>query len=94
MEMGIESSIGLQVVNSVLLVILIYIYARNLSKIKSGFTLGLLIFASFLLVQNLVGMYLGAGAMYSATEPFENYAFAINITETIALLALFWISWK
>ena len=92
--MGIESSIGLQAVNSALLAILIFIYARNLTKIKSNFTVGLLIFASLLLVQSLVGMYFGVGAMHSATDPFENYAFAINITETIALLALFWISWK
>jgi len=94
MEMVIEGALGLQILNSVLLGILIFIYARNLTKIRSNFTLGLLIFAGFLLIQNLIGAYLGIGYMSSMTEPFENYAFAINITETIALLALFWISWK
>lgn len=94
MEMMIESSIGLQALNSALLAILIFIYARNLTKIRSNFTAGLLIFAGFLLVQNLVGMYFGVGAMEHMNEPFENYAFAINLTETIALVALFWVTWK
>lgn len=94
MEMAIESAFALHVVNIVLLGILVSIYVRNLTRMKSNFTIGLLIFASFLLVQNLVGIYLGIDYLGYMTEPFENYAFAINITETIALLALFWISWK
>jgi hypothetical protein len=94
MGMMIESSIGLQVLNTALLAVLIFIYVRNLTKMKSNFTVGLLIFASFLLVQNLLGIYFGATAMDYMNEPFENYAFFINITETVALLALFWISLK
>lgn len=92
--MAIESAFALQVVNVILLAILISIYVRNLMKMKSNFALGLLIFAGFLLIQNLIGIYLGVEYLGGMTEQFENYAFAINFTETMALLALFWISWK
>ena len=94
MEMAIESAFGLQIVNIALLTLLISIYVRNLMNVRSNFTIGLLIFSGFLLIQNLVGLYLGVDYLSAMTQPFEHYAFAINITETIALLALFWISWK
>lgn len=94
MEMAIESAIGLQVVNIILLAILISIYIKCLTKMKSNFTVGLLIFSGFLLIQNLVGLYLGVSSLGVMTEPFENYAFAINFMQTMALAALFWISWK
>ena len=94
MEMAIESAFVLQIVNIALLAVLISIYVRSLMKVMSNFTIGLLIFAGFLLIQNLIGLYLGMDYLSAMTMPFEHYAFAINITETIALLALFWISWK
>lgn len=94
MEMVIETAFALQIINVVLLSGLISIYVRNFMKIKSNFTIGLLIFAGFLMVQNIVGIYLGIDYLGVMTESFENYVFAVNITETIALIALFWVSWK
>lgn len=94
MDMMIESSVGFQMVNIVLLTVLIGMYVRNLVRVRSNFTVGLLIFASLLLAQNIAGAALGVGYMHSMTEPFETYAFFINIMETAALAALFWISWK
>lgn len=94
MEIMMGSALGLQIVNIILLALLISVYARNLAKVRSNFTVGLLIFAGFLLLQNLFGIFFGIGLAESMTGPVENYVFAINITETIALLALFWISWK
>lgn len=94
MEMMMGSSIGLQFVNTILLVALIVVYARNLTKIKSNFTVGLLVFAGFLLLQNILGIFYGFSIGEQMGGMVENYVFAINITETIALLALFWISWK
>lgn len=90
----VESTFGLQVVNIILLALLIFVYIRNLTRIKLNFAIGLLVFAAFLLLQNILGIYFGMGAIESMSGPLENYVFAINITETIALLALFWISWK
>ncbi len=94
MAIMMTSTFAFEIVNSVLLVVLMSIYARSLTKIKSNFTIGLMIFAGFLLLQNILGIYLGLTSMEQMTSPFERYAFFINITEMIALLALFWISWK
>lgn len=94
MEMAFEASIGLQAVNIVLLLALISVYVMSLRKLKSSFTIGLLIFASFLLIQNVVGICLEFFYMHSMTENFENYAFAVNMAQTVALASLFWMSWK
>jgi hypothetical protein len=94
MGMGIESSFILQIVNMAMLSVLIFIYVKNLTKMKSSITQGLLIFAVFLLIQNVMGVYLGFVSMSQMNEPFENYAFFVNFMETIALLALFWVTWK
>lgn len=97
MEMGIESSFVLQVVNMALLSMLIFTYVTDLSKKKSkkaGMTQGLLAFSVFLLVQNVMGIYLGFVSMNQMNEPFENYALFVNLMETVALLSLFWVTWK
>jgi len=92
--MGIESSLALQILNMGLLSVLIFIYVKNLTKVKSSITQGLLIFAMFLLIQNVMGVYLGFVSMSHMNEPFENYAFFLNFMETVALLSLFWVTWK
>jgi uncharacterized membrane protein len=94
MEMMIESSFGLQMLNMLLLSVLLFIYMRNYMRMKSSFTLGLIIFAVFLLVQNVMGIYFGFEAMDVMNPPFENYAFFINFMETIAILSLFYVTWK
>lgn len=94
MEMMMESTLGFHLVNITLLSLLIGIYVRNLIRMRSDFTVGLLVFASLLLVQNVAGITLGFGYMHSMTDQFESYAFLINVIETAALAALFWISWK
>jgi len=94
MEMMMESSLGLQVLNMVLLSVLIFFYVRNLMKFRSDMTTGLLVFAVFLLVQNVMGLFFGLSSLQSMTDDFENYVFFMNFMETIALLALFWVTWK
>jgi uncharacterized membrane protein len=94
MDMMIESSLGLEVLNMILLSILIFFYVNNLVKFKSGITYGLLVFAIFLLVQNVMGLFFGLSSLQSMSESFENYIFFMNFMETIALLALFWVTWK
>lgn len=87
-------SFGLEMLNIILLAMLISVYLKNLSKVRSNLTMGLLIFAGFLLVQNLLALYLGAGGAGYMCGSSENYMFAVSATETIALLALFWVTWK
>lgn len=94
MEAMMASSFGFQTVNMILLSILIGMYVSNMRRMKSNFTIGLLIFASVLLVKNVASVFLGVGYMEAMTEPFETYAFYVSMIETVALISLFWISWK
>ncbi|NYB51924.1 MAG: hypothetical protein HVN35_05145 [Methanobacteriaceae archaeon] len=84
--------------NISIIVILLSIYWKNYSKWKSEYTLGLLIFGTFLLIQNLLSM--GFLAPPPPPEPSggglgnEYSLLLINISQLVALAALLKISWK
>lgn len=80
--------------NIMLLLILLYVYLKNYRKIKSKFTIGLLLFASLLLLQNALSVsflvflegFGGPGLGYPQ--------FFLNITEFMALFTLLFITWE
>jgi hypothetical protein len=84
--------------NISIIVILLSIYWKNYRKWKSEYTIGLLIFGFFLLVQNLLSMGFLAPPMPlgpSGPEQAHDYPLSlINICQLIALAALLKISWK
>ncbi len=74
--------------NSLLLAGLIYIYARIVQRTHSVYTAGMLLFASFLLTQNLLTAY-----AYTSMTPFFGeailpYLFGISLLEFAGLAAL------
>jgi hypothetical protein len=86
--------------NVALTVILISAYAQSWRRVRSGFTMGLMLFAIFFLTQNLViivfwyvlyGLVPVAQSVVLSAAP---YLFLINLTETIALGNLTRVSWK
>jgi len=84
--------------NISIIVVLLSVYWKNYRKWKSEYTLGLLIFGTFLLIQNLLSM--GFLAPPPPPDPSgavqgDNYSlFLINVCQLIALSALLKISWK
>ena len=56
---------GIALVNVVLLVTLLVIYARIYIKTKASFTIGLIFFAAMLILHNVIAVY-----AYFAMEPF------------------------
>lgn len=84
--------------NISIIVVLLSIYWKNYSKWKSEYTLGLLIFGTFLLIQNLLSM--GFLAPPPPPDPSGGWQgndyslLLINISQLIALSALLKISWK
>ncbi|MFB5598405.1 MAG: hypothetical protein ACE5RJ_05270 [Nitrosopumilaceae archaeon] len=84
--------------NIVLLAIIIGTYVQNLRLIKSYFTVGLVLVASFLLIQNLLiigfwqSLYMESSAVMMAADMVSGYLFAINIAQTIGLSVLVWIT--
>ena len=80
--------------NIVLLLLLLYVYWDNYKKIKSRFTLGLIMFAGILLLQNLIfTSLLLFGPIFQIAE-LGLPLFIVNITEFLALLILFIITWR
>jgi uncharacterized membrane protein YgdD (TMEM256/DUF423 family) len=74
--------------NVLLLVGLVYVYSRLTLRSKAPFTVGLLLFAGFLLVHNLMTVY-----SFLSMEPFFGeavlpYLLAISSLEFVGLLAL------
>ena len=80
--------------NIVLLILLLSIYLENYKKIKSVFTLGLIMFAVLLLLQNLVfSSFLIFGPIFQIAE-LGLPIFAFSITEFLALFILLVITWR
>ncbi len=87
-------NIALAATSATLLAILLYVYCRNATQIRSKFALGLVLFAALFLVQNLAGMWIymsmnDAGMRGEIAIPM----LVLNATETGALGTLVAITW-
>ncbi len=89
------------IANICLLIALLYVYLKSYKRLKSKFTMGLLVFASLLLIQNLVSTLFLAVSMISGPG---NHSFeigrqefplsSINVIQLIALSILLYITWE
>lgn len=86
--------------NVVLVLILLWVYLQNWLRMHSGFTLGLMLFAVFFLIQNGVivifwyVLYQQVPAATAIVEAAAPYLVVINLAETVALANLVRITWK
>lgn len=89
------------IANIGLLIALIYVYMKNYRQLKSKFTMGLLVFASLLLLQNVVStgvlllnIVLGMGHHGFDLDRPQVSLSSINIIQLIALSILLKITWE
>ena len=87
-----QFTMGLVLINIVILLFLIFIYIKNLKSIYSKFTIGLFIFAFVFLVENLVAAYFYFTMMPYYANGAELPTFILKLLETIALFVFFWIT--
>lgn len=87
-----QFTIGLVIINIVILLHLSFIYIKNLKSIHSRFTIGLLIFALIFLVENLVAAYFYFTMMPYYANGTELPTFILKLLETIAFLIFLWIT--
>ena len=83
--------------NVSIILILLFTYWKNYTKWKSEYTTGLLVFGTFLLIQNILSMGFLAPPPPPGPGPEQGNEFSlllINISQLIALTALLKISWK
>lgn len=83
-----DASVIVSTGNVAILIALLILYGRMYSNSKAYFTLGLILFASFLLVQNAIGIYSYITMAPFFTETLLPYILAINIAQLVGLSTL------
>ncbi len=89
-----ETSLVLSGLNALILVSLIYVYAQNYQKLNSKFSLGLLIFASILLLENVLAFYFNWTMMGLYAEKVAQQGLILRSLETASLVILGYITWR
>jgi len=84
----------LTLVSTLLLIGLLYVYSKNLKKIKSRFTSGLFIFAAIFLLQNLVSLYFYLTMMGYYVPAVELHVFIFTLLQTIGFAILLKLTWE
>jgi len=77
-------------INVILLIALIGIYANSFRKIRAQFTVGLLFFAAMFLVQNLITLYSYLSMFMYFASGVIGFVLAITVVQTAGLAALLW----
>jgi len=87
-------------VNLVLLLALAYVWGRNYAKFRSKHTLGLLVFAAFLLLENAGVLYYylidpDLSIWWSSQAPaiIWKWQMGLHVVEAIGLAVLTWATW-
>lgn len=93
MSIIMDASAVINALNVAVLTSLLILYGRTYRSSRAQFTLGLIFFASLLLVQNAIGIY-----SYITMAPFFEgailpYLLAINIAELAGLSVLLKVTW-
>lgn len=81
-------------ISALLLIALLFIYIKNLQKIKSNFTMGLFIFAALFLLQNIVSLYFYITMMDYYVADVAVHVFILTLLQTFAFLILLVITWE
>lgn len=81
-------------ISTILLVLLNHVYIKSLRKIKSKFTIGLLIFAFLFLMQNIVSLYFYFTMMDYYVPAVEMHVFILTLLQTLAFSVLLKITWE
>jgi len=88
MALIMDVSAVISAANVAVLIGLIVLYGRTYSSSRAPFTLGLIFFASLLLIQNVIGIYSYITMAPLFGEALFPYMLAINIAELAGLSIL------
>ncbi|EGQ43861.1 MAG: hypothetical protein J07AB43_05270 [Candidatus Nanosalina sp. J07AB43] len=89
-----ETSIILSGLNAAILASLIYVYAQNYQQLNSKFSLGLLVFASILLLENILAFYFSWTMMGLYAEKVARQGLILRTLESASLIILGYITWR
>lgn len=89
-----ETVIIVEMINAVLLISLLFVYVNNYLQMKTVFGLGLILFASVLLLQNLIAVYFHFAMVEFYSSEVLEHAAIINFVQMTALIIINWVTWK
>ena len=94
--MGVMMGVAIAgtLLNIGLTAVLVYVYTGNARRVPTSFTAGLLTFALFLLVGNVVTLWSFSTMMPVYASGLEPYVLGYTWAQAIGLLALAFVSWK
>ena len=84
----------LTAISTLILAALLHVYIKNLRKIKSSFTIGLMIFAILFLLQNIVSLYFYLTMMDYYVPAVELHVFIFTLLPTIGFAILLKLTWE
>ena len=91
MAMMMTSSLVINWISIIMLAILLVVYLSNMRKFKSGFSIGLAIFAGLLLLQNILQVYFYTTSMVMYTG-VESQLLTFGIVQIAAYAVILWIT--
>jgi hypothetical protein len=92
--MIMNATTALTGLNILLIAGLLFVYVRNLIKIRSNFTVGLIIFAGLFLVQNAVSFYFFITMMPYYAHGLEVHVFVLTLLQTVAFGIMSYFTWR
>ena len=94
MEEYMMYTLYLEGINTLLLLVLLYVYGSNYRALKTMAGAGLILFSLVLLIQNLAGIFLHftGGELYGKMAAM--HVFILKLVETLALSVLTYSAWK
>jgi chromate transport protein ChrA len=88
-----DIAIGVTALNVALLLLLLYPYVRNALKTRSNMAFGLVLFAAFFLLQNLISLYFYATNMMYYVGPVEPDVMVLGIIEFVGISFFLWVTY-
>ena len=90
--MGDLISMGVHVVNLLLLIGLMAVYLTTYRKFKTKHAAGLLFFSGFFFIETLMALYFDTSMVMFYSEAAELNANALQVVKAIGIAILLWIS--
>lgn len=92
--MATDLALLLHSANIILVLGLLYVYVQNYRKIRSKYTIGLVVFAAFFLLQSIMGLYFDITMAMYRDKTAENAAMFLEALKAVGFAALLKISWE
>lgn len=80
-------------VNVILLFGLLVVWARTYREVRAPLTLGTMVFATFLLAENLVALYFYFNAP-AMPPPAVQFMMVLQVLETVGIAVLAYVTWQ